>query len=502
VNPTATRPARVACVDVPALSLQLVLREHPEWVEDPVVVVEDDRPQAGILWANRPARAVKITRGLSFSQARALSSKLHAAILDEPAIEAAIDEIFELLVDFTPHVEPVLLQPGLFWLDPSGLEGLFGSLLRWAEQIHARLADAHLVSAVVVGFRRAGAFALARTTTGALVLEDLTQEQARSERVPLSRLGVSPALVREMELLGVRTVGELLSLPAGELRKRYGAEVARLHDFLAGRSWTPLLPRTPGEPLTLELEVDPPDDDHTRLLFGLKGALHRVVERLAAEQHAITGIELELMLERLGTHREQLETAAPTLDVVQIVDLLRLRLSNVALPARVEQIRATLQHLRVHPRQLEMARGERRRDLEAAARALARIRASFGPRAVVRAQLHEAHLPEGRFRYEPASEVQLPRASRMRAPSKELPLVRRVFSAPRPLPPMPSHEPESWLGRHGATLAMYGPDRIAGGWWARMRERDYYYVETRTGEILWIYYDRPARRFRLHGIVS
>jgi protein ImuB len=49
---------------------------------------------------------------------------------------------------------------------------------------------------------------------------------------------------------------------------------------------------------------------------------------------------------------------------------------------------------------------------------------------------------------------------------------------------------------------MYGPDRIAGGWWARMRERDYYYVETRTGEILWIYYDRPARRFRLHGIVS
>ncbi len=30
---------RIACVDVPALPLQLVLRSHPEWGDEPVVVV-------------------------------------------------------------------------------------------------------------------------------------------------------------------------------------------------------------------------------------------------------------------------------------------------------------------------------------------------------------------------------------------------------------------------------------------------------------------------------
>ena len=33
---------RWACVDVPALPLQWVIRQHPEWRDDPVVVVEED----------------------------------------------------------------------------------------------------------------------------------------------------------------------------------------------------------------------------------------------------------------------------------------------------------------------------------------------------------------------------------------------------------------------------------------------------------------------------
>ena len=60
---------RVACVDVPALALQLVLRAHPEWASDPVVIVTDDRPRAPIVWANRAARAVRIHRGMCFSEA-------------------------------------------------------------------------------------------------------------------------------------------------------------------------------------------------------------------------------------------------------------------------------------------------------------------------------------------------------------------------------------------------------------------------------------------------
>lgn len=489
---------QTACVDVPALALQLALRAHPEWRDEPVVVVEDDRPLATILWANRAAREQRIVRGMGFSQARALSNTLHAEVVPEHALEATVDALFELLLQFSPNVEPVLPEPGLFWVDPNGLSALFNGLERWARAVHDRLIAERYVGAVVVGAQRPSVFALARVGQGPRVFADPAEEARLAARVPLGRLGVEPRLCEQLALLGVRTAGELLALPRAGLHLRYGVEAARLHDFLNGKSWTPLLPRVPVEPLIVALAVEPPDDDLTRLLFGLKGTLHGVVEQLHAQQHAITALALRFELERGPAHAERVETAAPTLDVIQLVELLRLRFGHVTLPSAVERIVTEVEHVRVHPRQLALHR-ERTRDLEAAARALARLRASFGPDSVTRARLREAHLPEATFYFEPVREVQRPRAP---GPASSTPLVRRLFARPLPLPALPSHEPERWLGEHGAVRAMHGPYRIAGGWWTRRRERDYYYVETRTGELLWLFYDRPERRWFLHGVVE
>lgn len=527
-------PARIACVSVPALALQLVLRAHPEWGSDPVVIVEDDRPLATIVWANRSARELCIHRGMSFAQAKALSARLHAEVVSEHALTQAIDALFDLLLPFSPSIEPVLSQPGLFWLDPRGLTTLFGDLSQWSTRVHAALAAERYVSSVVVGFERPSAFAIASVRSGPFVSRSLAEERALAGDVPLERLGISPRLQADMALLGIARVGELLALPGAQLRVRYGAEAARLHDFLSGKAWTPLLPRAPSEPMLLALEVDPPDDDSTRILFGLKSVLQAAADRLRTQHHAITALDLAFALERLEVRPERIESAAPTLDVPQLVDLLRLRLANVALPARVERIVITVEHVRVHPRQIAIETGKKPRDREAAARALARLRASFGPEAVTRARLCEAHLPEAAYCYEvfKGQVDAAPQAKRDPTPSLALnaeltldhtapalrgvawldpsllpermqrPLVRRVYAKPLPLPPRPTHEPEAWLGSGGAVVAMYGPHRIAGGWWLRRRERDYHFIELQNGELLWIFYDRPARRWFLHGVVD
>ena len=48
--------ARLACVNVPALPLQLLLQRHPEWRGAPVAVVAEDKAQGRILWVNAHAR--------------------------------------------------------------------------------------------------------------------------------------------------------------------------------------------------------------------------------------------------------------------------------------------------------------------------------------------------------------------------------------------------------------------------------------------------------------
>lgn len=490
--------SRIACVEIPSLPLQLVLRKHPSWQADPLVVVEDDRPQARILWTNRPARTLKIQRGMPFNQAKSLSAKLRAAVVPETEVASAVDELFDMLLDFSPFVEPVVEMPGLFWLDPTGLGGLFGNLSTWAQKLHKRLEQARYGAAVAVGFARPYLFCLGRMQLGPVVHERRDAEMDAAHRVPLQRLSLAPRLLEDMALLGIERVGEFLDLPSSSLKVRYGQEAANLHAFLSGKTWTPLQPKSPSEPTVITLEVDPPDDDHTRLLFGLKNLLHGVVDGLSKQSEAISALSLAFFLEGKLKRDERLESAAPTLDVVQWADLLRLRLSATTFPARVEHIEVTVEHRRVHPKQLAMQRQQQRRDLTAANRALARLRATFSSSAVTRAVLRDAHLPEGGYRYEPVSEVAIPEPHDV---GHALPLVRRVFS-PSPLPPLPTHEPEAWLGQHGAVKHMFGPYRIAGGWWAKRRERDYYFLETQPGDALWVFYDRPRRKWFLHGLVS
>ena len=84
-------------------------------------------------------------------------------------------------------------------------------------------------------------------------------------------------------------------------------------------------------------------------------------------------------------------------------------------------------------------------------------------------------------------------------------LVRRLYTPPIPIPARPRHEPDGWMLRgleQGPVIRVLGPYLIAGGWWRRSVCREYHFAETQGGEILWVYYDRPRRRWFLQGRVE
>ena len=164
------------------------------------------------------------------------------------------------------------------------------------------------------------------------------------------------------------------------------------------------------------------------------------------------------------------------------------------------------------------------RDLDAANRALARLRAEFGDEAVVQAKLTDGHLPEARFAWEPLTRIKLPqnglnrferieRLERTRTRSGGLnagtvnpycaPHHRQTDHALRHAPC--THE-DGWLGflgpKYGSVDKLTGPYVFSGGWWNREIQREYYYAETRRGDLLWLYYDRVRRRWFLQGAVE
>jgi protein ImuB len=225
-----------------------------------------------------------------------------------------------------------------------------------------------------------------------------------------------------------------------------------------------------------------------------------MTDALRRERRGIQAMDLTLDLDHAPAHRERIETAAPGLDVVRLTDLVRLRLSATELAAPVERIEITAETRRMTPAQLAVLDTAPRRDPAAAAEALARVKAAYGRESVAVARPVDAHLPEASVRWEPVAAVPEPRPPL--APDGPLPLLRTLLPVPRPLPDLPRHEREAWLGKHGAVETMHGPDRREAGWWDRSAERDYFLVETRTGAILWIFQDRARRSWHLHGFVD
>jgi protein ImuB len=371
---------------------------------------------------------------------------------------------------------------------------------------------------VIVGFHRYRTQAIARTHRGFWVIPSMEREQKMAEALPLDRLGISPRLRDELAPLGVRTLGDFLALPREGLRMHFGAEAEALHERASDDHWAPLQPRAFIEAIRESLEIDPPEVDHDRLLFRIKPILEALVSHLAKRSAAMSALLLDLHLERSGapasaetaassdapgarTLRVSLTPAAPTLDALQILDLIRLRLGALKLEAPIEMLTLELSGVRAHPSQLALFEARRKRDLEAGSRALARLRASLGNDAVTRARLRDAHLPEASFLWEPIQTLSFPGPKiSLEGP---LPLVRCLFTKHLALPGPPRGY-DGWpLGpRRSAMAELHGPIRISGGWWVKLVERDYYFARTRHDDLPWLYYDRPRRRWFQQGFLD
>lgn len=496
---------RLACVDLPAFPLQLLVRRHPEWKQHPVVVVDEDKPNGVILWANERARASRILPGHRYASGLALEGTLRAGEVSSVEIQAGMDEVAALLATFSPEVDPCSGEPGVFWADVGGLERLFPSLDAWGRRVQRALTGAGLSSAVVVGFTRFGTYAVAREVRrGVTTFAHADDEREAARRVKLERLDLEPKLRDMLDRLGVTTMGAFLRLPPGGLLERFGNEAHRLHRLAAGERWDPLQPRRAPEPIEQSIFLDDAERNSERLLFTIKRLLGPLMAQLARNQAALATLFVELTFDRTGHKRlDAIRPAEPTLDMLAILRLVHLRLEAAPPEAAVKEVLISAEDVRATHEQLSLFNQRPRRDLRAANEAFARLRAELGNEAVVRAELREGHLPEARYEWVPIEAAVFP-ATSPRAGLR--PLVRRMRERPQLLPVQDNHvRDDGWLLRGleaGPVTKIVGPYIVSGGWWASEVHREYHFAETRRGECLWVYFDRRRRRWFLHGQVE
>jgi protein ImuB len=379
---------------------------------------------------------------------------------------------------------------------------LHESLDRWGRLVRDGLERLGFRAVVVVGFNRFGSYAVAKAKRGMIVFREPEDERAAARRVALDRLSFPPPVRDTLTKLGVRSVGDFVDLPAAGIAKRFGPEVERLHRLAAGRLQPPLRPERPSPPLMRRMALEHSETNVARLMLVVERLIDPLLTMADNAGQALVEVRVGFRFERTGDHIETLRPAAPTLDARQLVELIRLRMQAVRkLPDGVVEVVLMARGAPAVDRQLQLLAGKQRRDLEAANRALARVRADLGDDAVRRARLRDGHLPEASFAWDTVDRVKPPEpheADRSR-------LVRRIYVPPIPLPSRPRHEPDGWMLRNlkqGPVVRVLGPFVVSGGWWKRPVHREYHFAETQRGELLWVYYDRPRRRWYLQGRVE
>ena len=442
-----------------------------------------------------------IAEGMRYAAGLSICRELCAAQVPAAEITAGVDKLLELLLRFSPYVEPSDTEPGVFWVDASGLIGLETSLQAWVGKIQSALAEACFVGHIVVGFHRFSAYALARSRHPTTVFEDLEQEQTATHAVRFDRLHLDPKLREHLAKLDIHTVGEFLRLPVDGLARRFGAAALQLHQEASAATSVPLDPTIPVEPLEAWIELEYPERDAYRLTFAIQRVLPLLLQRVAARGHGLNALSMTLKLDNRTVVTNEIRTAETTLNVERILELVRLKLESTKLGAGAVEIDLRATSRAIDKGQLDLFTERPRRDLSAAARAMARVRAEFGRLTVVFARLQRAHLPEASFSWEPLEHARIPAP----LPVQRRPLIRRIFDKPVPLPQRGRHEPDGWLVRgpeQGPITRISGPYTVSGGWWVREVHRDYHFVETAKGDVMWVYYDRQRRRWFLQGQVE
>ena len=264
----------------------------PDW---PVIAVgaDLDAPAAILdgVGARRPvvacspaARQAGVRRGQRVRDAQRLCPALEVHPRNEQAEARTFEPVVTVAEGLAAAVEVV--RPGLIALNARGPARYHGGERELAVLFRDEVAELTTRSGSPIGCGTgiadgmfAASLAARRPGDEPLIVEP-GGSAAFLAPFPLAVLD-RPDLAETLDRLGVRDLGALAALPAGDVGARFGANGVAAHRLARGLDPRPPAPRRPAEELSVAHEFDPPAEADEPVVF--------VAKMLADRLHALLG---------------------------------------------------------------------------------------------------------------------------------------------------------------------------------------------------------------------
>jgi len=448
------------------------------------------QPQGGrecIDRCNKMAQAQGIRSGMPLAAAMALYAGLEIRARDRQQEQQALQGLAVWAYQYSSRIS---FDPLLLLLEVGASQRLFGGLTALLGKIEQQLPK--------LGYQ--GYWAVAPTPVAAGLLARLKPGSRVNSRdalrmlvldIPFNGISRDPAARALIQRIGLSTLGDCLQLPRPELSRRAGPELALMLDKLLGYApdprpiWQP--PESFREKLLLPAEIS-----HTSaLLFPAKRLILALCGFLRGRGGGAQQLEWRLSHRDLDPTCFRQGMLGLSRDMEQILAVFAERIERLSLPDVVLEIELQVRDWQLFREQSGELFPEA--DIKSDPQLLARLCARLGDSGVRGLMPMADHRPEQAWRYcEPVASMQ----QQTVVPGKDVQQPLWLLEQPRRL------SLQNGCPCHGGLLQLsLFPARIETGWWDDHDvSRDYYLATNARGERLWVYKDRRAGQWYLHGL--
>jgi protein ImuB len=299
------------------------------------------------------ARADGVRRGLRIREAQARCASLTALPYDSGLDARIFEPVLAGIEEIMPGVQ--LLRPGTAAIRAQGPARFYGGEAAAARVLLDRLAQLGVTEARVGIADGPFAAEQAARTSGPERVRVIPSGESPAFLAPLpvAILG-APALGMLLRRLGLPTLGAFASLPALEVRNRFGQEGAAAHRLAAGRDGRRVLPRLPPDELDVVAEFEPPLDRVDQVTFGVRAPADRFLERLIGLGLVCTAVRIEITTER-GELSERTWLHPRSFTAAEVVDRVRWQLQGTG--AVDTGLGSPIARVRVLPESVDAAAG-------------------------------------------------------------------------------------------------------------------------------------------------
>ncbi|MBV8172396.1 MAG: DNA polymerase Y family protein [Candidatus Eremiobacteraeota bacterium] len=532
---------RIACLVLPQFSVEVCLRTKPSLKGRPIAIAQGEARRE-IVCAGRTS--IGVVPGMTPKQARAACPGLVVVARDENAELAATSELLDALETCGPLVEGS--APGICYFDAALLPGGEAAALGAAVSLASELG---FTCAAAIADDKFSARCAALVAGGGVSIVPAGGAAAFLAPLSINLLALAAGDAQRLDLLGLRTLGQLAALPAGPLALRFGERARRYRQLARGADDEPLQPRSVTAHYENRFAFDGAVDRLEPVLFALRGCLATVAARLAgcAQTCDRFDVALEFSAESVTV---PVLLAEPTASAETMFHLARIALESREMLESIAAIAVRVTPCGQAPPQLSLFDGSAASRKAAVAATIARLQAALGRDEVVTMVPAPARsrLPE---RMQQATPIQSPRDLELAgaARSRNARTVRSADARVRVAVPWkarvqepglalrkaepPPHEaglsngaiaptgrangittpargawapalrlvdPPKPIAAPAPNATRAGPFRLSESWWEHGVERDYYQLVDTAGALVLVFRDLRDGCWYLQGV--